>query len=287
MLVLNVQISSLSSFTIVPTSVQRVGVHVQASSLSMSLKPAALPLMDSGKALARSGEFLIDLTSALDLYGGALSAAGANIRNGGDSVAQAAASCRFKTGTELVIDELREAGTCLTEAASKLKEAVVEAEEDGQPDFAKRIGTYCIPCDFRMLLTFLYMHMLLFVFMLFMGVVAPWNGFASFAFSHTYYVFAEATVVHFEACSVALEAAGAGILLRKPLATIGLSIAAAGADLEQLSFLITALDADKVEAKDAGQRVTVAAEKMIEAGNALQGVAPKPSKKSWLKGGSA
>jgi hypothetical protein len=75
--------------------------------------------------------------------------------------------------------------------------------------------------------------------------------------------------------------------LRKPLATIGASMAAAGADLEQLSFLITALDVEMAEAKEAGKRVTVAAEKMIEAGNALQGVAPKPSKKSWLKGGSA
>jgi hypothetical protein len=36
----------------------------------MSLKPAATSLMDSGKALARSGEFLIDLTQDLDLYGG-------------------------------------------------------------------------------------------------------------------------------------------------------------------------------------------------------------------------
>ena len=38
-----------------------------------SLKPAAIPLMDSGKALARSGELLIDLTTKLDLYGGSLS----------------------------------------------------------------------------------------------------------------------------------------------------------------------------------------------------------------------
>lgn len=98
--------------------------------------------MDSGKALARCGELLIDLTTSLNLYGGALSAVGANIRNAGDCVAQAAASCRFKTGTELVCDELREAATCLTEAATKLNEAVAEAVEDGQPDFGKRIGTY-------------------------------------------------------------------------------------------------------------------------------------------------
>jgi hypothetical protein len=93
--------------------------------------------------------------------------------------------------------------------------------------------------------------------------------------------------VHVDACSVALEAAGAGILLRKPLATIGVSIAAAGADLQQLSSIFTALDSGKMEAKEAGQRLTFAAEKMIEAGNALQGVAPKPSGKSWLKGGNA
>ena len=64
-----------------------------------------------GKALARSGELLVDLTNALDLYGGGLSATGASIRNCGDCLAQAAASCRFKTASELVIDELREGKT--------------------------------------------------------------------------------------------------------------------------------------------------------------------------------
>jgi len=97
---------------------------------SSVLKPAAGPLMDSGKALARSGELLIDLTKALDLYGGALSNAGAQIRNAGDALAQAGASCRFKTGKELVIDELREAAACLAEATDKLDLAVREAEAD-------------------------------------------------------------------------------------------------------------------------------------------------------------
>lgn len=87
-----------------------------------------------------------------------------------------------------------------------------------------------------------------------------------------------------QACSVALEAAGAGIMLRKPVGSIGSSITAAGADLQQLSTLIAALDSDKTESKDAGQRLAFAAEKMIEAGNALQGVMQKPSGKSWLKG---
>lgn len=95
----------------------------------MSLKPLAIPLMESGKALARGGEFIVDATSQeYQIYGGALSACGASIRNAGDSIAQAAASCRFKTGVELVIDELREAGTCLVEAEGKMRQAVEEAD---------------------------------------------------------------------------------------------------------------------------------------------------------------
>jgi hypothetical protein len=100
------------------------------STVSISLKPASTPLMDSGKALARSGELLIDMTQKLNLYGGGLSAAGAQIRNAGDCLAQAAASCRFKTGTELVLDELREAATCFQEASVKCKLATEEAQAD-------------------------------------------------------------------------------------------------------------------------------------------------------------
>lgn len=108
--------------------------------IHLSLKPAAPALMDSGKALARSGELLIELTSALDIYGGGLSAAGAQIRNSGDCVAQAAASCRFKTAAELVCDELREGATCLTEATAKLKLAAEEAYADDDSNLAKVIG---------------------------------------------------------------------------------------------------------------------------------------------------
>lgn len=86
--------------------------------------------MDSGKALARSGELLIDVTSSLDLYGGGLSAAGANIRNCGDCLAQAGASCRMKTATELVIDELREGADCLREGYGKLNRAIEECQVD-------------------------------------------------------------------------------------------------------------------------------------------------------------
>lgn len=125
---------SVQAFTTTNSVSQRTSSALfMAPPGSNSLKPAATPMMDSGKALARSGELLIDLTRALDLYGGALSAAGAQIRNSGDSLAQAAASCRFKTGTEIVIDELREAATCLSEATDKLNLAVEEAGADQDP----------------------------------------------------------------------------------------------------------------------------------------------------------
>ena len=110
----------------------------------MSLRPAAAPLMDSGKALARSGELLIEATSKMGLYGGALSAVGANVRNCGDCVAQAAASCRFKTAAELVTDELREASTCLLEGVDKMKQAAEEARTDKDEALAKRIGERCL-----------------------------------------------------------------------------------------------------------------------------------------------
>ena len=112
-----------------------------------SLKPAAEPLLASGKALARSGELLIDLTatSDMDMYGGGFSATGANIRNAGDCIAQAAASCRFKTAMELVCDELREAGTCLLENGNDhLRKAVDDASVDDNVDL-KNILEQMIP----------------------------------------------------------------------------------------------------------------------------------------------
>ena len=98
--------------------------------------------MDSGKALARSGELLIEATSTpeFDCYGGGLSAAGANIRNAGDCVAQAAASCRFKTAAEYVCDEMREGATCLIEGVEQLKKAMDDAEVDEKMDLKDQIS---------------------------------------------------------------------------------------------------------------------------------------------------
>lgn len=197
-----------------------------------SLKPAAIPLLDSGKALARSGELLIDLTTALDLYGGALSAAGAQIRNAGDSIAQAAASCRFKTAAELVCDEMREAATCLLEASSKLELAVDEARADEAAELADKIAL---------------------------------------------------TVALVTACGKNLEEAGAGIMTRQSVQVVGSKLVVSGNALQQLAPLIEGLS-DKREARESSQRLTFAAERMIEAGNQLQGIKPKTSGKGWLKG---
>lgn len=121
--------------------------------LLLSLKPIATSLMDSGKAFARSGEFVIELTQSLDLYGGGLSSAGAQIRNAGDCIAQAAASCRFKTGLELVVDEIREAATCLIEASRKLQLASEEATVDDNVQFA----TVLRKCLFIMLFCWVFL----------------------------------------------------------------------------------------------------------------------------------
>lgn len=132
-------LTGLSAFIHPMNNVQQRGTKTSTRLYAGSLKPAATSLMDSGKAFARSGEFLIDVTSNIDMYGGALSAVGALIRNSGDCIAQAAASCRFKTAMELVCDELREAANCLDEATSKLDLAVKEAKADEKENLAELI----------------------------------------------------------------------------------------------------------------------------------------------------
>lgn len=141
-------ISPASSFTIPSYSVSySYSPTSSTTKLYNSLKPAAQPLLDCGKALARSGELLIDATSSpsLDIYGGGLSAAGANIRNAGDCIAQAAASCRFKTGAELVCDEMREGATCLIEAVDHLKKAANDAQVDGMLELKECIEKDLMP----------------------------------------------------------------------------------------------------------------------------------------------
>jgi hypothetical protein len=136
------QSSCVYSFTGLKfSSAKVIGLQNRRSTnlMAASLKPAAIPLMDSGQELARCGELIIEFTEKTGRYGGSLSAAGAQIRNAGDCLAQAAASCRFKTGVELVTDELRESATCLLESTVKLQTAKIE-EEDG--DICSLIGKW-------------------------------------------------------------------------------------------------------------------------------------------------
>ena len=80
-----------------------------------------------------------------------------------------------------------------------------------------------------------------------------------------------------------LEAAGAGILQRLPVAAIGKDLSQAAEAFAVLSDLIPQLDASGTLA---GQRLAFCADKMTEAGQELQGVQPsQPKGKSWLKGG--
>jgi len=103
-----------------------------------TLKPGAVSLLEAGKALARYGELIIDVSTTTTSYMGFswkaftgddgkattstsgdiiitrelspyIAAMGACIRTAGDSIAQAGALMRFKTGHELVVVELRDA----------------------------------------------------------------------------------------------------------------------------------------------------------------------------------
>jgi hypothetical protein len=127
--------------TAAPTRFMNAFTQRLSTQLCASLKPAAIPLLDAGKALARSGELWIDATAAMGLYGGSLSAMGAQVRNAGDAVAQAAASCRFKTGMELVCDELRTSATCFNESPVLLQRAIQEARVDRMEKLAVTLGT--------------------------------------------------------------------------------------------------------------------------------------------------
>lgn len=209
---------------------------------SSPLKPAAIPLLDSGKALARGGELLIDATNELGIYGGAISTAGAGIRNAGDCIAQAAASCRFKTGIELVLDEIREGATCLDEASMNIKRAIKSSIEiEKLPD-----------------------------------------GFGDlFEFS----------AVSAKKSSIALESAGAGIMLRISVAEIGERLYATAMELVNLSIIIKNMsdltdDESSSTLKLCSEKIFNAGEKMKIAGNNLSGIQiEKPKGKSWLKGG--
>ena len=80
-----------------------------------------------------------------------------------------------------------------------------------------------------------------------------------------------------------LEAAGAAVMQRASLPTIGRHLVEAATALSTLATLLPILHES---AALAGQRLEFCATQMTVAGNELQGVTPaKPTGKSWLKGG--
>jgi len=219
--------------------------------------------------MARSGELMIDVTTQLDLYGGALSSVGAQVRNAGDSLAQAAASMRFKTGSELVTDELRECGTCLQEAAQKCRLAVAEAQQDGSHDLVSILGA----------------SLLLFVNKT--ADVVCLTHFSLFSPLYLFTVIAERMQDPFSMGGQALESAGAGILQRIPVSDVGTSLTDAAVQIKVIARLLPQLAPNESDAALAGQRLDYCAQQMTRAGQELQGVVPdKPKGKSWLKGGS-
>jgi len=219
-----------------------------------SLKAAAIPLLSSGKALARCGEVLIEYTTSLDVYGGSLSATGASLRNAGDSVAQAAASCRFKTGAELVSDELREAATCIIEGTKLLPQAIEEAREDNDEVMACTLGSMELPMKQA-------------------GVALEAAGAA--VMQHGSGAYLHIVGERFVACGESLRSISE-LILELPVLPIKFKLRPAESDGNALELT-----------KLCSQRMQYSARKMIEAGNNLLGVEKeKPTGKSWLKSGT-
>lgn len=222
-------------------------LRTQSTTKLHSLKPAAIPLLDSGKALARSGELLIEFTSTSvhELYGGGLSAAGASIRNAGDCIAQAAASTRFKTAIELVCDEIREASSCILEGCNeKLIKGVDDANVDENEVLAKKIEAL-IP------------------FMRCAGVNLELAGEK---------IMKKDNVNSIGDCLV--ESSDCLYSLALGIQKLGDSDYSLNDNDESIKVV-----------KESGNRMLYAAEKMKEAGNNLKGVKPeRKTGKAWLKG---
>lgn len=247
------QLHPITSFTI---TIQQHHQNPQRTSSTQlhSLKPAAIPLLDSGKALARSGELLIDYTSTSvhNLYAGGLSSSGASIRNAGDCIAQAAASMRFKTASELVCDELRESSTCLLEAYKEhLPKGVDDARVDDAVELVNGIERLVAP-------------------MKIVGDRLELSGER---------IMKRDTVMNVGSCLVdaaeSLEILAVGI---QSLGDVTVAVDSNGEKSDENEESIKAV-------RESGTRMLYAAEKMKEAGNNLKGVLPPKKKgKAWLKG---
>jgi len=95
---------------------------------TMALKDGAEKLLSSGKTLALAGESMIgEQTNRVTPW----TNSGARIRNAGDSIAEAGAKARFKTGSESVSEALR--------TASEELEAAYKSLEDVSPSMSQEL----------------------------------------------------------------------------------------------------------------------------------------------------
>ena len=86
-------------------------------------------------------------------------------------------------------------------------------------------------------------------------------------------------------CGASLEASGAAILCRRPVAEVGSKLVECGESLKVLSLKLKELAPDVQDGDNSSQRMGYASERMILAGNELLGTPkPKAKGKSWLKG---
>jgi hypothetical protein len=99
-------------------------------------------------------------------------------------------------------------------------------------------------------------------------------------------LFTEPCIDIIKNCSVSLEAAGAGIMQRRPVDQIGQHLVSSAGQLELLVKLIQQIQIGNDNAKLSGERMKYAAEQMFVAGNNLQGIEKLKQKgQSFLKGG--
>ena len=93
------------------------------------------------------------------------------------------------------------------------------------------------------------------------------------------------TVSTMENCGDALEAAGAGIMLKSSLKEIASNFIQCAERLLVLSNQLKEIAPSVEVCKTCAQRMAFASVQMIEAANKLQGTEkPKPKGKGWLKG---
>lgn len=255
---------SSPSFASQHTASRRPHVLVRFMAPPNPFKPAALPLMEAGKAMATAGEMWVDLISSTDFAnsffgsggGGdnnninnnnnkALYACGVQLRNAGDALAQAAATGRFAYGMEMTSNELRESASCFQSATNLLQQAVTARNTASQQDNLLNNPSSDEFVQWNQImgtLRLIVRYYVAFLFRICRHISLIRHSQSSdrtctAGRPQHCHCFTERTISHFTTCSVTLEAAGAGIMQRRPFPDIGttfLECAQALQDLAQI-----------------------------------------------------